>query len=168
MPTVAHVHNEIKSVEIDFSGLSLPLPSTSRLEWLAQPAQPVQPSQFHYKGFSERLIGAIGQTESTGGLHSQNWVDIGRKVSCFFRRSPYLSYLFGALQPFSIYLKIVDLEGEEVHLRVRRTTAIWAIKAVYCDRKNLSMSRVTFFCQGERIADEATPAELGMEDEDRR
>ncbi len=65
-----------------------------------------------------------------------------------------------------ISLRVVSSNGEEVFFKIRQTTPMSKLMAVYCQRKQMSPSSIKFLFDGSRISDDATPKSLGMEEND--
>uniref|UniRef100_A0A3Q2ZNQ1 Small ubiquitin-related modifier n=1 Tax=Kryptolebias marmoratus TaxID=37003 RepID=A0A3Q2ZNQ1_KRYMA len=69
-----------------------------------------------------------------------------------------------------IKLKVIGQDSSEIHFKVKMTTHLKKLKESYSQRQpiNLNSIKVTllFLFEGQRIADNQTPKELGMEDED--
>ena len=53
-----------------------------------------------------------------------------------------------------------------VHFKVKMTTHLKKLKESYCQRQGVPMNSLRFLFEGQRIADNHTPKELGMEEED--
>uniref|UniRef100_A0A9L0SSE9 Small ubiquitin like modifier 1 n=3 Tax=Boreoeutheria TaxID=1437010 RepID=A0A9L0SSE9_HORSE len=54
----------------------------------------------------------------------------------------------------------------EIHFKVKMTTHLKKLKESYCQRQGVPMNSLRFLFEGQRIADNHTPKELGMEEED--
>eukprot|EP01066_Platyproteum_vivax_P012424 Platyproteum_vivax@DN5647_c0_g1_i1.p1 len=63
-------------------------------------------------------------------------------------------------------IKVKNAQGEEVQFRVKKTTVFKRIIQAYCSRLGQAESTVRFLFDGERIQADATPEQLGMENED--
>ncbi|XP_049631085.1 small ubiquitin-related modifier 1-like isoform X1 [Suncus etruscus] len=65
-----------------------------------------------------------------------------------------------------IKLKVIGQNSSEIHFKVQMTTHFKELKESYCQRLGVPMNSVRFLFEGERIADNHTPKELGMKEED--
>ncbi|RXM32105.1 Small ubiquitin-related modifier 1 [Acipenser ruthenus] len=65
-----------------------------------------------------------------------------------------------------IKLKVIGQDNSEIHFKVKMTTHLKKLKESYCQRQGVPMNSLRFLFEGQRIADNQTPKELGMEDED--
>merc|ERR1712159_845224 len=65
-----------------------------------------------------------------------------------------------------INIKVRDMDGTEVHFKVRPTTKFSKVFEAYCQRKTLQMNAVRFLVDGERVRAEQMPQDLDMEDGD--
>uniref|UniRef100_A0A8C9HGY5 Small ubiquitin-related modifier n=1 Tax=Piliocolobus tephrosceles TaxID=591936 RepID=A0A8C9HGY5_9PRIM len=59
-----------------------------------------------------------------------------------------------------------DLDSSEIHFKVKMTTHLRKLKESYCQRQGVPMNSLRFLFEGQRIADNHNPKELGMEEED--
>uniref|UniRef100_A0AC11DRH8 Uncharacterized protein n=1 Tax=Ovis aries TaxID=9940 RepID=A0AC11DRH8_SHEEP len=59
-----------------------------------------------------------------------------------------------------------DQDSSEIHFKVKMTTHLKKLKESYCQRQGVPMNSLRFLFEGQRIADNHTPKELGMEEED--
>jgi small ubiquitin-related modifier len=65
-----------------------------------------------------------------------------------------------------IKLKVVGQDGTEVHFRLNVKTPLGKMKRVYSGRLGLPAASFRFLFDGHRIADEETPKQLDMQDND--
>jgi len=65
-----------------------------------------------------------------------------------------------------INLKVVGPANQEVHFRVKKTSALRKLMSAYCERQGQDVSALEFLFDGDRIRPEQTPEELEMEDGD--
>ncbi|XP_046903515.1 small ubiquitin-related modifier 1-like [Hypomesus transpacificus] len=65
-----------------------------------------------------------------------------------------------------IRLKVIGQDNSEIHFKVKMTTHLKKLKESYSQRQGVHMSSLRFLFEGQRISDNQTPKELGMEDED--
>ncbi|XP_029928076.1 small ubiquitin-related modifier 1 [Myripristis murdjan] len=65
-----------------------------------------------------------------------------------------------------IKLKVIGQDNSEIHFKVKMTTHLKKLKESYSQRQGVPMNTLRFLFEGQRIADNQTPKELGMEDED--
>merc|ERR1711939_990468 len=65
-----------------------------------------------------------------------------------------------------INIKVVGPANQEVHFRVKRTTALRKLMTAYCERQGQEMASLEFLFDGDRVRPENTPADLEMEDGD--
>ncbi|XP_060045244.1 small ubiquitin-related modifier 1-like [Erinaceus europaeus] len=63
-----------------------------------------------------------------------------------------------------IKLKVIGQDSSEI--KVRMTMQLKKLKESYCQRQGVPMNSLTFLFEGQRIADNHTPKELGIEEED--
>mmetsp|Transcript_12123 Transcript_12123/g.19422 ORF Transcript_12123/g.19422 Transcript_12123/m.19422 type:complete len:104 (-) Transcript_12123:67-378(-) len=63
-------------------------------------------------------------------------------------------------------LKVKAQDGTEVYFKVKKTTKLKKLMDAYCARVGKEVGSIRFLFDGERIAPDATPNQLGMEDED--
>uniref|UniRef100_A0A2K5DKW0 Small ubiquitin-related modifier n=1 Tax=Aotus nancymaae TaxID=37293 RepID=A0A2K5DKW0_AOTNA len=57
-------------------------------------------------------------------------------------------------------------DSSEIHFKVKMTTPLKKLKEWYCDRQGVPMNSLRFLFEGQRIADNHTPEELGMKEDD--
>ncbi|XP_008295960.1 small ubiquitin-related modifier 1-like [Stegastes partitus] len=65
-----------------------------------------------------------------------------------------------------IKLKVIGQDNTEIHFKVKMTTHLKKLKESYSKRQGVSSSSLRFLFEGNRVSDQHTPKELGMEDED--
>ena len=65
-----------------------------------------------------------------------------------------------------IKLKVIGQDSSEIHFKVKMRTHLKKLKESYCQRQGVPMNSLRFLFEGQRIADNHTPKELGMEEED--
>jgi len=65
-----------------------------------------------------------------------------------------------------INLKVVGQNGEEVFFKIKRTTPLKKLMEAYASRQNINKNSIKFLYDGQRINDDQTPADFGMEDQD--
>ncbi|XP_069760926.1 small ubiquitin-related modifier 1 isoform X1 [Narcine bancroftii] len=65
-----------------------------------------------------------------------------------------------------IKLKVIGQDNSEIHFKVKMTTQLRKLKESYCQRQGVPPNSLRFLFEGQRITDQQTPKELGMEDED--
>ncbi|KAM9485931.1 small ubiquitin-related modifier 1 [Salvelinus alpinus] len=65
-----------------------------------------------------------------------------------------------------IKLKVIGQDNSEIHFKVKMTTHLKKLKESYSQRQGVHMSTLRFLFEGQRISDNHTPKELGMEDQD--
>eukprot|EP01084_Bolivina_argentea_P105258 188435_1 len=63
-------------------------------------------------------------------------------------------------------LKVKAQDGTEVYFKVKKTTKLKKLMDAYCARVGKEPGSIRFLFDGDRIAPESTPLDLGMEDED--
>ena len=63
-------------------------------------------------------------------------------------------------------LKVKAQDGTEVYFKVKKTTKLKKLMDAYCARVGKEAGSIRFLFDGDRIAPESTPHQLGMEDED--
>ena len=68
--------------------------------------------------------------------------------------------------PEYIKIKVVGQDTNELHFRVKKTTAFSKMKKSYSDRIGVPLSSLRFLFDGRRIDDNDTPQSLDMEEED--
>ena len=57
-------------------------------------------------------------------------------------------------------------DGTEVYFKVKKTTKLKKLMDAYCARVGKEAGSIRFLFDGDRIQEDATPDQLGMEDED--
>ncbi|XP_036697597.1 small ubiquitin-related modifier 1-like [Balaenoptera musculus] len=65
-----------------------------------------------------------------------------------------------------IKLKVTGQESSEIYFKVKMTTHLKKLKESHCQRQEVPMNSPRFLFEGQRIADNHTPKELGIEGED--
>ncbi|XP_023368579.1 small ubiquitin-related modifier 1-like [Otolemur garnettii] len=65
-----------------------------------------------------------------------------------------------------IKLKVTEQDSSEIHFKVKMTTHLKKLKESYCQRQGVPMNSLRFLSEGQRIADNLTPKELGVVEED--
>merc|ERR1712110_894512 len=65
-----------------------------------------------------------------------------------------------------IKLKVVGQDSNEIHFRVKMTTAMGKLKKSYSERVGAPITSLRFLFDGKRINDEETPKSLEMEQDD--
>ncbi|MCI4375840.1 hypothetical protein PGIGA_G00114380 [Pangasianodon gigas] len=73
--------------------------------------------------------------------------------------------LFFSCVFFFFFLPLFQ-DNSEIHFKVKMTTHLKKLKESYSQRQGVPMNSLRFLFEGQRIADNQTPKELGMEDED--
>ncbi|XP_023989800.2 small ubiquitin-related modifier 1-like [Physeter macrocephalus] len=63
-------------------------------------------------------------------------------------------------------LKVIRQDSSEIHFEVKMMMHHKKLKESYCQRQGVPMNSLRFLFEGQRIADNYTPKELGMEEED--
>ena len=64
-----------------------------------------------------------------------------------------------------IKLEVIEQESSEIHFRVKMMTHLKKLKESYCQIQRVPMNSLRFLFEGQRIADNHTPKELGMEED---
>ncbi|XP_055340177.1 LOW QUALITY PROTEIN: small ubiquitin-related modifier-like [Paramacrobiotus metropolitanus] len=65
-----------------------------------------------------------------------------------------------------IKLRVVAQDGNEVHFRVKASTALGKLKKSYADRMGVAVAALRFLFDGRRLEDNETPTGLEMENDD--
>ncbi|KAI2810946.1 hypothetical protein RDWZM_002214 [Blomia tropicalis] len=65
-----------------------------------------------------------------------------------------------------IKIKVVGQDTNELHFRVKKSTAFSKLKKSYSERIGVPLTSLRFLFDGRRIDDNDTPATLEMEEED--
>ncbi|XP_014438347.1 small ubiquitin-related modifier 1-like [Tupaia chinensis] len=65
-----------------------------------------------------------------------------------------------------IKLKAIGQDSSEIHFKVKMTTHLKKLKESSCQRQGVPVNSLRFLFEGQRIADNHTPKEPGMEEED--
>ena len=65
-----------------------------------------------------------------------------------------------------IKIKVVGQDTNELHFRVKKSTAFAKLKKSYSDRIGVPLTSLRFLFDGRRIDDNDTPSSLDMEEED--
>ncbi len=68
--------------------------------------------------------------------------------------------------PRHLNIKVVSQDGNEVYFKIKDTTQLKKLINAYCGRQAISVSSVRFLYDGQRIDQDQTPSDLGMEDND--
>merc|ERR1711994_120507 len=68
--------------------------------------------------------------------------------------------------PEHLNLKVKAQDGTEVYFKVKKTTKLKKLMDAYCARVGKEAGSIRFLFDGDRIAPDSTPNDLGMEDED--
>lgn len=66
----------------------------------------------------------------------------------------------------TINVRVVSQNGNEVQIKMKPTTEFRRMMKAYCERQGVSQSAVRFLFDGQRVGEEQTPKELGMESDD--
>jgi hypothetical protein len=66
----------------------------------------------------------------------------------------------------AVTLKVVTQAGDEIYFKCKQDTKLEKLMAAFCNRQGLSLPRVRFLFDGQRIRPEDTPRMLEMEDGD--
>eukprot|EP01121_Diplochlamys_sp_Union-15-3_P000506 TRINITY_DN10443_c0_g5_i1.p1 TRINITY_DN10443_c0_g5~~TRINITY_DN10443_c0_g5_i1.p1 ORF type:complete len:114 (-),score=29.78 TRINITY_DN10443_c0_g5_i1:97-399(-) len=69
-------------------------------------------------------------------------------------------------QTDQISLKVVAQDGAEVLFKIKSTTQLKKLMEAYCSRQGIDPNSIRFLWEGQRLREEQTPKELGMEDND--
>ncbi|XP_055000772.1 small ubiquitin-related modifier 1-like [Sorex araneus] len=64
-----------------------------------------------------------------------------------------------------IKLKATGQDSSEIHFKVKMTAHLKKLRESYCQRQGVPMNSLRFLIEGQRITDNHTPKELGMEEE---
>eukprot|EP01120_Amphizonella_sp_Union-15-10_P015706 TRINITY_DN8124_c0_g2_i1.p1 TRINITY_DN8124_c0_g2~~TRINITY_DN8124_c0_g2_i1.p1 ORF type:complete len:103 (-),score=28.06 TRINITY_DN8124_c0_g2_i1:108-386(-) len=74
----------------------------------------------------------------------------------------------GAAQPKQehINLKVVAQDGTEVLFKIKNSTPLRKLMEAYCQRQAIEPNSIRFLFDGNRLREDQTPEELGMEDHD--
>ena len=64
-----------------------------------------------------------------------------------------------------IKLKVIGQDSSEIHFKVKMRTHLKKLKESYCQRQGVPMNSLRFLFEGQRIADNLTPKELGTEED---
>ncbi|KAM7084290.1 small ubiquitin-related modifier 1-like [Molossus nigricans] len=64
-----------------------------------------------------------------------------------------------------IKLKVIGQDSSEIHFKVKMTTHLKKLKESYWQRQRVPMDSLRFLFEGQRVADNHTPKELGMEED---
>jgi hypothetical protein len=69
-------------------------------------------------------------------------------------------------EPAQIHIRVVDAEGDELHLKMRPDTAMNKLFRAYSINKGVALGSVRFIFDGRRLHDDDTPAKVDIEDGD--
>ena len=64
-----------------------------------------------------------------------------------------------------IKLRVIGQDSSEIHFKEKMTTHLKKLKESYCQRQRVPMNSLRFLFEGQRIANNHTPKELGTEDD---
>mmetsp|Transcript_1711 Transcript_1711/g.2319 ORF Transcript_1711/g.2319 Transcript_1711/m.2319 type:complete len:143 (+) Transcript_1711:45-473(+) len=67
---------------------------------------------------------------------------------------------------YQLSLKVVNAEGAEVFFKIRRQTQLRKLMDAYCKKQGMARTSVRFLYDGNLIAEDSTPEDLSMEDDD--
>ena len=65
-----------------------------------------------------------------------------------------------------ITLKVIGQDHSEIHFKVQMTAHLKKLKESYCQRQDVPMNSLRFLFEHQRIADNHSPKEVRMEEED--
>lgn len=65
-----------------------------------------------------------------------------------------------------IKVKVIAQDGNEIHFKVKMTMQLKKLKETYCQRQGVPSNSLKFLFEGQKIADNHTPEELEMEEDD--
>ena len=65
-----------------------------------------------------------------------------------------------------IKLKVIGQDSSEIHFKVKMMTHLKKLTESYCQRQGVPINSLRCLVEGQRIADNHTLKELGMEEED--
>ncbi|KAM7340641.1 hypothetical protein ACRRTK_001256 [Alexandromys fortis] len=65
-----------------------------------------------------------------------------------------------------IKVKVIAQDGNEIYFKVKMTTQLKKLKETYCQRQGVPSNSLKFLFEGQKIADNHTPEELEMEEDD--
>ena len=66
----------------------------------------------------------------------------------------------------TLSIRVRDQHQGEVVFKVKRTTKMKRVLQAFCDRKGWQASQVRFAFDGQRVDEDMSPEDLGMEDND--
>ena len=66
----------------------------------------------------------------------------------------------------TISLKVLTRDGNEVYFKCKKKTSLAKLMNAFCQRQGVDQKSVRFLFDGERVRENNTPDELGMEDGD--
>jgi len=66
----------------------------------------------------------------------------------------------------TLSIKVRDQHGGEVVFKVKRTTKMRRVLQAFCDRKGWNAREVRFTYDGQRVEEDMSPEDLGMESHD--
>ncbi|XP_006017719.1 small ubiquitin-related modifier 1 isoform X7 [Alligator sinensis] len=89
-----------------------------------------------------------------------------RPTPCWKEAKPSAEDLGDKKEGEYIKLKVIGQDSSEIHFKVKMTTHLKKLKESYCQRQGVPMNSLRFLFEGQRITDNHTPKELGMEEED--
>lgn len=65
-----------------------------------------------------------------------------------------------------VSVKVVSQDGAEVFFKIKKHTPLRKLMDAYCSRQGTSRSTIRFLYDGNRVSDDMTAKELGLEDGD--
>ncbi|KAK9269643.1 hypothetical protein L1049_001420 [Liquidambar formosana] len=60
-----------------------------------------------------------------------------------------------------IFCLDLNMDGNEVFFRIKRSTQLKKLMTAYCDRQSVELNSIAFLFDGRRLRAEQTPDELG-------
>ncbi|XP_030436186.1 small ubiquitin-related modifier 1 isoform X2 [Gopherus evgoodei] len=116
------------------------------------------------------LVGTRGRNSADdgAGLQSQerDQPQTGQNLFFIKEAKPSAEDLGDKKEGEYIKLKVIGQDSSEIHFKVKMTTHLKKLKESYCQRQGVPMNSLRFLFEGQRITDNHTPKELGMEEED--
>ncbi|XP_025748991.2 small ubiquitin-related modifier 1 [Callorhinus ursinus] len=145
---------------------SFPYPSSQRVAEVTQRVAEVPPAAVLCCGEDRRICKPRSEVLPTRGRCCAETLGEATVTMSDQEAKPSTEDLGDKKEGEYIKLKVIGQDSSEIHFKVKMTTHLKKLKESYCQRQGVPMNSLRFLFEGQRIADNHTPKELGMEEED--